>query len=136
MTDITTAVTPNELNARTNFHTVNRKPIMGAYTNSLTGKVELAFIGETFVEVLDGIDGTWRNATVVAPTTNVGMVQQGFDSFLIFGGYDKTATEKRSDNVCKYDENGLQITGDGILQSVKSHLMAAKIDTLPNDCLA
>ncbi len=119
-------------------HTPNGFPghRSGTFLNSTEGEIQIANIGSEAIQIYSPRDNRWTTRNYLFPA---GMdswsyghtVQEGTDSFLLFGGY---YNDKYGADIFRFDESGLNILKADALKVARDRLIAIPISTDQVNC--
>ncbi len=107
----------------------------GTFYNSSAGEIQVANIGFEGIEVYSPKDDSWHSGfSYPAPINYLfasATIQQGPDSFLLIGGSDD---QGYNGDVFKFDENGLVILKEDILEHPRRYHVAMNVSDVDYTC--
>ncbi len=100
----------------------------GTFWNSTSGEIQIANVGRYGIEVYSPKDDSWHQVPYPSPLTwlfHTTTIQLGTDSFILIGGW--TNLEDESGDIYLFDENGLSILKENVLQVSRIDHVAMRI---------
>ncbi len=107
----------------------------GKFWNSTAGELQIANVGVWQIEVYSPSDNVWHKVPFPSPLTyfyQSAAIQKGNDSFILIGG--ETNVDSESGNIYLFNETGLSILEENVLQVPRSAHVAMPISKEDFSC--
>ncbi len=98
----------------------------GTFFNSTANEYQVANIGHHGIEIYSPRDDVWTTLSLTVSITGAQVVQQGYESFYVIGGYD-LYLDAQLGSVYHFNETGLNLVQDNVLTIARYKHIAMSI---------